>query len=61
VTVVGVLIFFSGFGKFGTKDGRTKTGYKDNVLPDIGGGCMSIIVGIFLVFMRIKWISEYGL
>jgi len=47
--VVGLFVVFFGFGKFGKKDGRTKTGYKDNIEPQTGKGCAGIIIGALLI------------
>ena len=45
VTLAGVYKFFKGCGSFGTNDGRTKTGYKDNVVPNKLKALGNVLIG----------------
>ncbi len=51
--LLGLFAILLGKANFGKTDGRTKTGYKDNVLPKPGLGCFRIIVGAVLVLVGI--------
>ncbi len=47
--VVGFLLIWYGAGQFSSLDGRTKTGYKGNVVGKPGKGCLLIIIGVILI------------
>lgn len=58
--VFGLFVAIYGFGKFGKKDGRTKTGYKDNVEPQTGKGCAGIIIGALFILTGIAGLGLFG-
>ena len=49
--ILGVILFYYGSRQFSKKDGRTKTGYKNNVLPKTGKGIRFIILGILIALI----------
>ena len=54
--VFSVILFLGGFGSFGSSgeiDNRTKTGYRDNEIPDPGNpgqGCLMVIISIVVFY-----------
>ena len=55
--LLGLFVIAWGRAQFSKKDGRTKTGYKDNVLPKPGKGFLLIIIGAFFVLIGIVGLS----
>lgn len=51
ILAVGAVLVWWGSAQFSKKDGRTKTGYKDNVLPKNGKGCLLVSAGLFLLLL----------
>ena len=64
--IVGCILLFVamgfvawGTGASGTSDKRFKTGYKDNVVPESGGGCGYIILGLLLGLLGLWILAPY--
>ena len=48
IMALGLVLILYGGGQFSKKDGRTKTGYKDNVKPQPAKGCLLTFGGVLL-------------